>query len=224
MDELVKFEQVRISDHVETLSEKLLAKLKLFVKSNTNELKWCYLKRLHAMVKFISKQEYLTQEDQLVARMWVFLEPKDTNSMIIHNMTDCQIHEIDYRLKQNILMEQILTDAKHLDELGTIGITKHPNFTFQQYESIFDQIKTDTAKCIGESRMKSVKEFRILQDMELAGADYYPQCNVCCKRDDDKIGFLPCHHAFCSKCFYGPYNTAHCNICDQTFYDESPHF
>jgi hypothetical protein len=129
---------------------------------------------------------------------------------------------IDSRLKQNLLIEQIISDAENLDNLGTIGITKNPNSELEQFILVSDSLKTYTAKCIGESRIKIIKEFIILRDMESAGSDFHPQCDVCFQRSSSDVDFLPCHHAFCTECFFGPYGTAHCMICDKTFYDESP--
>jgi hypothetical protein len=202
----------------DTLSEKLLAEVKLCVRPSS--MNWKYLKRIHAMVQFISKQENLSIEDQLVARMWVFIK---FHTIIVRNILSLsQMDLIESRLKQNPLMEQIISDAEHLDNLGTIGITKNPNLELEQFVAISEFLKTHTAICIGESRMKIIKEFIILREMESAGSDFYPQCDVCFQRSYSNIDFLPCHHAFCSECFFGPYGTAYCTICDKTFFDESP--
>jgi hypothetical protein len=227
MDELEKLQQVTISDpsdvdNTSVLSEKRLAELKLYMKSRLNDVnKWWYVKRIHAMVKFISKIENLSMEDQMIARMWVFMNAEES-SLIYTNLTGNELYIIDTRLKQNPMIELILNDASQLDRLGAIGITRNPSLEMEDFVSIFDSIQTHTAKCIGKSRMKIIKEFLILKDMELDGADFYPQCDVCGKRSESDIDFLPCHHSFCSECFYGPFGTAHCTICDTTFYDELP--
>jgi hypothetical protein len=183
MEDLQKLQQVTISD--QELSEKRLAELKLYVKSRLNDVnKWWYVKRIHAMVKFISKSENLSMEDQMIARMWVFMKTEESE---MTNLTMDEVYKIDFRLKQNPIIEQIVNDAKYLDRLGSIGITRNPHLEMEDFVSIFDSIQTHTAKCIGKSRMKIIKDFLILKDMELEGADYHPQCDVCGKRSPDLV-------------------------------------
>jgi hypothetical protein len=171
-------------------TEETIAELKKVVKIGLNESNWKTLKRVHALVKCIAEKERLSIQDQLTVRSNVFED--DDN-------------------KYNY----ILSDAYQLDKLGAIGI-EHAIKNSSNLNLIVSNLTfyTETAKSIATSRLQIIKDFLILKDMESRGADFNPQCDRCFIRSNE-IGFLPCHHAFCSDCLIDSHGGIQCTICNE---------
>jgi len=184
------------------------------VKEMTDVSKDDYLKRIHRMVKFISNKEKLSKEDQIVARLCVFLpylqEGKDKEELSTILLS-----------KRNNVIDEIIKDAEILDLLSITQCTLK-QFTLGSLLDFVSELKTATAKCIGASRLKIIKEFLLLEEIQNFGLDFNPECDLCFEKNIN-IGFLPCNHAFCSDCIMSEHGAVHCTICNKTFYDENKH-
>lgn len=197
-----------------------IAEFKLLIKSLKTPLEWEYIKRIIKIIAMLCINEHshilyalttFINEDTMNTKYFVFAR---------QNIVNLQ------------LSMELLQDAKNLDKLGTQGLSRlciqtqlmtyqdkiiFINDAITNYSVLF----TKSAKCIATSRIKIMKQFLTLLEVENTASDISPQCTQCFKRGDD-VYFLRCFHAYCSTCVLSSQDTVHCTKCNETFFDEVP--
>jgi len=179
------------------------------------------IQRIHGLIKHLST--HLSETDRLVAELsWLMINISDGNHIddsVISRYIE-RVHQIireidDPQTSDNIC--HVIQDAKLCDKLGPLGIPESTPLKIQELlkTCIF---KTASGKRLGEARIRYMREYLVLYDLQSRNADTNAKCSLCKKPMDSD--FLGCHHSYCDDCEVAHYGSVYCKLCDKTFFED----